>query len=123
MNKNYVTSENPYYKEQQRAIKEICNELNLVVFYPDYHADKRDNNTVMIYTHEANEYNNKLPNNSMNEEYKSYVCFLENTDMNGMFSLSYMNHGKIDLRGYNTAKDKIKEFVLQKLEDYNNNQK
>ncbi|MDF2950569.1 MAG: hypothetical protein K0S18_152 [Anaerocolumna sp.] len=120
MNRNYTTNLDLNYKKQQQVIKEICNELNLVVFYPDYHADKKDNNTVMIYTHESNEYNNKLPKDANNDQYKDYVCFLENTDLNGMFSLSYMNHGKIDLRGYNTEKEKIKDFISQKLEEYNN---
>ena len=119
MNKNTYAYINPVYRGQQEAIKEICNELNLIVFYPNYHAVGNDNNTVMIYTPEANEYNKNLPIGSSNKDYKKYVCFFENTDLNGKLNYAFMNHGQIDLRGLTPAKDKIKAFILQELEKYN----
>ena len=72
MNKNYTSELNINYKMQQQAIKEICEELNLIVFYPDYHADKTDKNTVLIYKQNATEND-------------PYICHFENTDINNNF--------------------------------------
>jgi hypothetical protein len=93
MNKNYNITVNVNYKKQQQIIKDICSELNLVVFYPNYHADKNDNNTVLIYTKSAHEYNKSLPYWRENET-KQYICHFENSDINGRFDFNFMNRGK-----------------------------
>ena len=118
MNKNYQSYLHPDYERQQQVIKEICEELDLVAYYPNYHADKQDKNTVLVYTKEANDYNKTLPNWAWNEQYKPYVCHFENSDINGNFSLDWLNHGNIDCRGINEVdflKEKIKNYILSKL--------
>lgn len=114
MNKNYNTTLSVQYQRQQEAIKEICKELNLIVYYPNYHADKIDNNTVLIYTLEAHEYNKKLPEWASNSEYKPYVCHFENSDINGHFDLNWLNHGSIDCRGIN-EKERIENYIISKI--------
>lgn len=121
-NRNLETTMNWHYTQQQQAIKEICNELGLILYYPNYHALDRDCNTVMIYTKEAHEYNKELEKSGgkygmhpLNEEYKKYICYLENTDVNHHFSYEFMNSGRIDIRGL-YYKEKIKEFVIQQME-------
>lgn len=115
MSKNYITKLDYRYIEQTKAIKEICKELGLIAFYPNYHGDKQDNNTVLIYTPEAHEYNKTLPEWSRQEDYKPYICWFENTDTNGHFDLNWMNRGKIDLRGLNSEHTKIREYILSKV--------
>ena len=51
----------------------------------------------------------------INEEYKKYIYYLENTDVNHHFSYEFMNGGRIDIRGL-YYKEKIKEFVIQQME-------
>lgn len=121
-NRNLETTMNWHYTQQQQAIKEICNELELILYYPNYHALDRDYNTVMIYTKEAHEHNKELEKkwakygmHPLEEEYKRHICYLENTDANGHFSYEFMNHGKIDVRGL-YYKEKIKEFVIKQME-------
>ena len=116
MNKNYQVTLDIRYKRQQEAIKEVCKDLNLIAFYPNYHADKTDNNTVLIYTQDAHEYNRILPEYARNEEYKPCLCYFENTDINGHFSLNWLCKGKIDCRGIN-EKERIKNYIIQKLEN------
>jgi len=116
MNKNYQVTLSIQYKRQQEAIKEICKELNLIAYYPNYHADKQDKNTVLIYTPEARDYNKTLPEWAGNDQYKPYVCHFENSDINGHFDLNWLNHGSIDCRGIN-EKEKIKNYIIQKLEN------
>ena len=121
-NRNLETTMNWHYTEQQKAIREICDELGLVLYYPNYHALDRDCNTVMIYTKEAHKYNKELEKkwakygmHPLNEEYQGYICCLENTNVNGHFSYDFMNHGKIDVRGLH-FKEKIKEFIIKQHE-------
>ena len=118
MNKNYISYLSPQYTRQQEAIKEVCKELDLIVHYPNYHADTQDKNTVLIYTKEANEYNKKLPEYARNEDYKSSICHFENSDCNNNFSLDWLNHGTIDCRGIN-EKERIKDYLINKLDEYN----
>jgi len=114
MNKNYQSTLHPNYKRQQEAIKEICQELNLIVYYPNYHADTQDKNTVLVYTPEAHEYNKQLPEWASNDQYKPYICSFENSDINGNFSLDWLNFGAIDCRGIH-EKEKIKSYILSKI--------
>lgn len=118
MNKNYTSYLSPQYKRQQEAIKKSCQELNLIAFYPNYHADQQDKNTVLIYTQEDHEYNKKLPSHAFSEDYKNYICYFENTDCNGCFDLNFLNYGSIDCRGIN-EKEKIKSYIEKRLKEYN----
>lgn len=118
-NRNIISYLDNRYMEQQTAIKEVCKELNLVAFYPNYHADKRDCNTVIVYTKNDDR-----------------VCSFENTDINGLFDLNYMNRGKLKLGiesmlgPENTikeiiisgshAKKVIKAYIEECLAKYNN---
>lgn len=117
MNKNYNVTLNIKYVRQQEAVKEVCKELNLVVFYPNYHGDKQDDNTVMIYTKEAHEYNKTLPDWTNTNQYKPSVCFLENTDITGNFSLDWLKRGRIDCRGLD-EKQRIKDYIIKCFEEY-----
>jgi len=103
------------YQIQQREIKKACDELDLIVFYPNYHADKTDKCTVLIYTKENHNFNNKLPYYASNDEYKSYICSFENSDINGNFDFNFMNHGKLDLRKYNSEKTVIKDYIVSNI--------
>lgn len=110
-NRNEVTLSDPRYTQQQNAIKEVCKNLNLVPYYPNYHATKEDTNTVIIYTKEGHEYNEKnLSDDASVDDEKGRVCCLENTDINGLFDLNFMNRGKIDMRGVNPH-EKIEGFI------------
>lgn len=119
MNRNKTTTMSSQYLRQQETIKETCRELNLIAFYPNYHADKTDCNTVLIYTKADHEYNKTLPEWASNNEYRTYVCGFENTDLNGRFDLNFMNRGRLDLRGLND-KETIKNYIAEMLEKYNN---
>lgn len=109
MNRNYKTVMDATYVEQQEAIKSICEELGLILFRPNYHADKTDCNTVMIYTKEADEFNKTLPSWASNDEYAKPVCYLENTDCNGHFDLNFFNRGKVDCRC--NMRNNLKAFI------------
>jgi hypothetical protein len=101
-NRNQTIETDYRYTSQQQALREICDELGLVYFRPNYHAKKGDCNTVLIYTKEDNQ---------------TYVCALENTECNGYFSLDFMNYGRIDLRGLKT-KEILKDHINLSLEKY-----
>ncbi len=101
------------YKMQQEAIKEVCEELGLVAFYPNYHSKDRDCNTVLVYTQEAHKFNEALPYYASYNEYAPYICSFENTNCNGWFDLNWLNHGKIDCR--DNVKAKIKAFIEASL--------
>jgi hypothetical protein len=98
--KNYETIErNSNYTIQQRAIKKACNELGLMMYYPHYHGDKGDNNTVIIYK------------NTLDIENNNQVCSFYNSDCNGSLNYGFMNHGKIDLRSYGKEYETIKNYL------------
>lgn len=98
-NRNYTARLEPKYIEQQSAIRRVCNELGLTCYKPDYHAQKNDCNTVLIYWNDDHDYNMELDRQKVfDPAYRPYVVALVNTDKNGRFSLDYMNYGKIDLR-------------------------
>lgn len=114
MNRNMKSEFDSKYVEQQNVLRELCREYSLVYYLPNYHADKRDCNTVLIYTKEAHEFNETLTDSiwDRNKEME-YVLGFENTDVNGNFDLNYMNRGKIDLRGLNTKS--ILKSVFEKV--------
>ena len=123
MNRNYATCINSEYITQQRTIDRICEELGLVAYRPEYHALSPDCNTVLIYTKADHEYNKQLEAKwrklglyPLESEYKCYLLALENTDINGCFSLRFMNRGKIDLRWLHFA-EPIREAILQAMND------
>lgn len=115
MNRNYITELDYNYRIQQQAIKELCNELGLVVYYPDYHADKTDKNTVIIYTKEGHKYNETLSKYASVDEEKGRICSFQNTDINGHFDTSFMNYGKIDFRTGNT-KEILRKYIEEALQ-------
>jgi len=102
------------YTRQQEIINKVCEELGLVVFRPDYHADTTDNNTVIIYAKEGHAYNETLSNPSVDEE-KGRVCALENTDVNNRFDLDYINCGTLDTRP-RCFEDLLKVLIRRNLE-------
>lgn len=114
MNRNFKTELDHKYMQQQQAIKEVCNELGLIAYYPNYHADKTDKNTVIIYTKEGHEHNEKFNISSVDDE-KGRICSFQNTDINGQFDTNFMNYGKIDFRGKN-AKEILKSHITQALQ-------
>lgn len=118
MANNMVCFANPQYMSQQETIKAVCTELGLVVYYPNYHGDKNDDNTVIIYTKKGHEFNKTLPYWARSEQEQGYVCHLENTDINGRFDLGWLNRGKVDLRGLD-ERAKIKAFIQSNLDNYN----
>lgn len=97
----------PAYKRQQAAIKDVCQELGLVAFYPDYHGADRDKNTVLVYLPEDDEYNRELEKKGYfytvgpdgTELYRKPIFTFENTDLNGFGTYDFANHGDLDLRG------------------------
>ena len=96
----------PAYKRQQAAIKDVCQELGLVAFYPDYHGADRDKNTVLVYLLEDDEYNRELEkggypmcNYDGTELYRRPLWIFENTDANGLGDYDFANRGTLDLRG------------------------
>lgn len=115
MNRNYTEVLDHKYKIQQQAIKDTCEELNLIAYYPSYHADKTDKNTVIIYTKDGDEYNKTLHNNASVDEEKGRVCEFENTDINGHFDTDFMNYGKLDFRSMKDAKEIIKTYIENAL--------
>ena len=100
--KTYQTvSENIYYTERQKALKEICQELNLEIFKPDYHGKKGDAGTVIIYTKDSG--------SGINQ-----ICHFESTDANGFIDWNFLNRGAIDLRGLD-FKSKIKKYIVERI--------
>ncbi len=97
------------YRRYMKAIRKTCDELGLVAYLPDYHADG-DPNTVLIYTKENEEYNRKLeaewipPGCPRSEDYAPYLLCIQNTDVNGRYSPCFANNGRIDLRGLDDEK-------------------
>lgn len=123
VNRNYGVYVNTEYIRQQRIIDEICFELGCIAYRPNYHAAFPDCNTVLIYTKADHDYNIELEKkwkkynlHPLESEYKKYVVFLENTDVNGCFNLRFMNRGNIDLR-WNDFRQQIKNYILLKLEN------
>ena len=123
-NRNRVTALDPRYTQQQTAIKEACENLGLKVFYPNYHAAKNDCNTVLIYTQEAFEHNAEMDKYEKEHGYrpqedKKYLCWFENTDTNGQFSLSFMNRGSLVLIGLSSfeLKHKLQTYLEEKLKE------
>ena len=93
------------YRQQMQFLKELANELGVVMFRPSYHAQTGDCNTVLFYFKEDDEYNRKVdrenPGLSLetkNQMYRRQFFSFANTDCNGLFSHDFANFGRIDLR-------------------------
>ena len=122
-NRNTITTLDPRYTQQQTAIKEACEILGLKAFYPNYHAAKNDNNTVLIYTQEAFDHNAWLDKYEKEHGYRPqpdmpFILSLENTDLNGKFSLEQMNRGSLVLCGLSSSdlRCRIQAYLEHKLE-------
>jgi len=101
--KSYQKIENNiYYTERQKALKEICTELNLEIFFPDYHGKKGDAGTVFI--------DSKTSINGMKD-----ICTFESTDINGNIDFGFLNRGSIDLRRFKDIKPKLKKYILDRI--------
>lgn len=93
------------YREQMQFLRELAEELGVVMFLPEYHAKTRDCNTVLFYFKEDAEYNRKVDKEAppgfppSNDMYRRQYWSFENTDCNGWFSHDFANFGRIDLRG------------------------
>ena len=120
-NRNIILD--PFYVETQETLHDVCRELGLQCFYPDYHAKDHDCNTVLIYTKEDADYNYGLDLKLLEGEfipdssYKKPVCSLENTDHNGHFNLHYFNHGAKELH-WDSIESDIKIFLRGRLADF-----
>ena len=121
-NRNRVTMLDPRYEQQQRILKEICNDLGLIPFYPTYHAAKNDNNTVLIYSQKAFVHNAEMDQFEKKQGYRPerdmpYLLSIENTDINGQFSLNQMNRGRLVLTGLSETelKEKLATFIRGRL--------
>ncbi len=107
----------PRYEAQQAALNEIAAKLGVVAYRPEYHGEKRNCNTVLFYTPEAEAHNRKVDRESIHYTrgeavdlkkqgvdvpqryvYRDHFWAFENTDWNGAENLDYANRGKIDLR-------------------------
>jgi hypothetical protein len=117
MNINQKITTDYRYTEQQKALKEICNELNLYPFYSNYHAKKNDCDSVLIY--DKQEYVNAVDKDKVN-----YLFCFANEDINGNFDLSFgvimsgssaLKKIKLDFRGLTKAKDILKNAILEIL--------
>lgn len=91
------------YRQQMQFLKELADELGVVMFRPSYHAQTRDCNTVLFYFKEDDEYNRRLDKETpglppSNDMYRTQYWSFENTDINGRFSHDFANFGRIDLR-------------------------
>lgn len=51
---------NPDYMYQQALLRKIAYDLGVVCFYPNYHGEKGDKNTVLFYTKEDEAFNREL---------------------------------------------------------------
>ena len=125
-NRNQIITLDPRYTQQQIAIKEACETLGLKAFYPSYHAAKNDNNTVLIYTKEDFEHNAEQDKYEREHGYrpqedKKYICWFESTDINGQFSLNFLNRGGLVVCGLSSSelKLKIQAYLEEKLEAHN----
>lgn len=111
-----VTLDDIRYTQQTKALNEIASKLGAVAYRPDYHGSKGDRNTVMFYTAEDEEHNRlvdqQITRYSRSEAadlgkrgieipdkciYRDSFWNFENSDVNGLFNMSYANRGKINL--------------------------
>lgn len=132
----------PRYEKIMQALNQIANELNVVLFKPNYHGKNHDPNTVLFYTREDAEHNDCVDkecvqytaaeaqsltayrNNSIDERYVYRNSFwnYETTDVNNMINYDFANHGTIDLRGKDCYKT-LKTIIEKALNDYKNVEK
>lgn len=95
------------YSQQMKYLKELADELGVVMFLPSYHAQTGDCNTVLFYFKEDDDYNRRIDKEApkglppSNDMYRRQYWSFENTDCNGRFSHDFANFGRIDLRPLN----------------------
>lgn len=116
-NRNYGQNVDTRYKRQQKLLNQIAEELGVVAYRPDYHAQDRDCNTVLFYTKEDAEFNRDLEiiGDSFTP-YKQQFWWFQNTDKNGWYDLDFANHGTIDLRPldtYNILRQQIEKALAK----------
>lgn len=107
------------YTEQQNFIDNLARKLGVVAYRPNYHADTRDANTVMLYLPEDAKHNAEVDRQPtrytrseahdwmkrsgvyIEEKYVWRDSFFDfaNTDVNGHFNYDFANFGRLDLRG------------------------
>lgn len=112
-----VTQDDIRYTAQTEALNEIAAKLGVVAYRPDYHGNRGDKNTVMFYTQEDEEHNRLVDRQPVHYSrgeaadlmkhdgseipdryiYRDSLWDFENSDANGLFSMSYANHGKLNL--------------------------
>lgn len=100
------------YTRHMNEIREVCKELDVVMCKPNYHCEKRDGGTVLLYTKEDHEFNKLLPEWASNSDYKHFFWCFEHTDRNGMIDFNFGNHGTLDLRGLNDV-DELRKSILK----------
>lgn len=129
MSDNYVRS-NYRYREQQQFLNELAVKHGFYIYRPDYHAAPRDANTVLFYTLEDEWHNKKVDGQMFRyscseacdrmkmgllipdfQVYREHFFSVENTDVNGLYDMGFMNFGKIDLRGLDW-RDRLEGAIL-----------
>lgn len=105
------------YQNLMRLIFQLAKENGLVVFFPDYHWQEGDPNTVLLYTPDDAEYNHQMDVDSIKngmyvteEMYRRPVWTFQSTDQNGLFSYEFANFGALDLR-IGKAEQSIREAI------------
>lgn len=128
--KSYPISEHRY-REQQSFLNELAVRHGFFTFRPEYHADPRDANTVMLYTLEDEKHNRMVdrePTSYSRSEaadrmkygniyisdkyiYRDAFFSFQNTDVNGHYNMEFVNNGNIDLRG-SDWRDRLEGAIL-----------
>ena len=93
---------NSNYTRRQQAVYDVCNELGLEAFRPDYHGKKGDGGTMLIYT--------KDTGNGIKQ-----ICYFESTDVNGNIDFGFLNRGDIDLRRLTDFTTVIKNYITARM--------
>lgn len=124
MKYQHIDRVHPDYLNQQQVIRETCKELELIAFYPDYHGEERDKNTVLVYTPSDHIYNLELEKQGCwdTNKYRKPIFTFENSDANGSGDYGFANFGRLDLRGnryYQVIKGAIRcAYYRHKQNDY-----
>lgn len=105
------------YQAQQEALNVIASKLGVIAYRPNYHAKANDKNTVLLYAKEDAEHNRQVDaemtsytlsqaadlmrtwGQEIKEKfiYKDPFWTFENSDINGMGTYQFANHGKLNL--------------------------
>ena len=99
------TDIDPRYLRQQGIIDRVASNLGCVAFRPNYHGQRGDKNTVLLYTKEDADFNSALEARErrgefvLNDMYRRQFWSFENSDVNGFGTYDFANFGTLDLRG------------------------